>query len=194
MLSGSVLSGQAGLWLVFITVNALVWEETESALAVTGIHIAQTAPMLLCAVPAGMLADRFSRKWLMVTAKVIAALAILILGFVISGERGTLGFLFQIYGVLFVVWSVTVLFELARDSLLPSLVHEYLLVRANSVVALSAEAMAMVGPAVAGLAASQLGSANTLFLGGRCFSPRWSCAHWTEAWPGARQSGLCEFQ
>src|SRR5947208_4150482 len=74
LLAGNVLAG-----LAFKMQNAAIawelYERTDSALALGNVGLVQFLPVLLFAIPAGHLADLWSRKWLAVSALGIALTA-----------------------------------------------------------------------------------------------------------------------
>ena len=111
------------------------------------LQTAQTLPFLLLAVPAGVLADRSSRRRLMVGAEGLRALSLLgILGLAWLGLL-TLPLL-ALLG--FVGAAGTVAYSVAAPSLVPSLVPREALSAANGRLELARSAAFTAGPAVAG--------------------------------------------
>src|SRR6516164_3095181 len=92
------------------------------------LQTALTLPFVLFAIPAGLLADRLSRRWLMAGAEALRALALLAilaalwLGVLSLPLLGLLGFL-AVCG--------TVVYSVATPSLVPSLVAPSMLPAAN---------------------------------------------------------------
>src|SRR5205807_4080393 len=82
------------------------------------LQTALTLPFVLFAIPAGLLADRFSRRWLMTGAEVLRALALLaILAALWFG-----GLSLSLLGLLgFVAVCGAVVYSVATPSLVPSL-------------------------------------------------------------------------
>src|SRR5271169_6523030 len=92
------------------------------------LQTAQTLPFLLFAVPAGLLADRSSRRKLMVAAETLRALSLaVILVLAITGQL-TLPLL-ALLG--FIGATATVAFSVAAPSLVPALVSRAALSSAN---------------------------------------------------------------
>src|SRR5512133_51629 len=98
----------------------------------TGVLAAvQTLPFLLLSIPLGLLADRISRRRLMLWAEGLRALSLLaLLGFV--GAVATVGF------------------SVAAPALIPALVPRELLGPANGRIELARSAPYAAGPALAG--------------------------------------------
>src|SRR5437868_10421217 len=81
LLSANVLAG-----LAFEMQNAAIawelYERTNEPIALGNVGLVQFLPVLILAIPAGHLADRFSRKWLAVAALGIALMATIGLGLI----------------------------------------------------------------------------------------------------------------
>jgi predicted MFS family arabinose efflux permease len=111
------------------------------------LQTAQTLPYLLLALPAGMLADRFSRKQLMVAAeslRVVALLGVLALAMLNALSWSLLALLG------FVAASGTVAYSVAAPALLPSLVQKQELATANARIELARTVALSAGPAAGG--------------------------------------------
>jgi predicted MFS family arabinose efflux permease len=111
------------------------------------LQTAQTLPFLLLSLPAGLLADRSSRRRLMVGAELVRAVSLLgILGF---AWTGTLSLpLLALLG--FLGATGTVAYSVAAPSLVPALVPRGALSEANGRLELARSTAFMAGPAVAG--------------------------------------------
>jgi predicted MFS family arabinose efflux permease len=111
------------------------------------LQTAQTLPFLLLALPAGLLADRTSRRRLMVVAESVRVGSLLgILGLAVAGWLtlpllAALGFLGA---------AGTVAYSVSAPSLVPSLVPREALTIANGRLELARSAAFTAGPAVAG--------------------------------------------
>ena len=143
LLSGQFVS-QMGDRLAMVAIPWLVYTSTGSALS-TGIALAlYTLPYVLFGAVAGALIDHFDKRLVMVTADVVRAALVLALPFV--GERSTAG----IYALTFLVATATVFFDPSMLSLLPDIVPEDRLLRANSLLSSSATITEIVGYSLAG--------------------------------------------
>ena len=107
----------------------------------------QTLPFLLLSIPLGLLADRRSRRVLMIAAEALRALSLLgLLAFVLLGQVSIAGL-----AVLGFIGAVgTVGFSVAAPSLVPSLVPREALSQANGRLELARSAAFAAGPALAG--------------------------------------------
>ncbi|HTP73817.1 MAG TPA: MFS transporter [Burkholderiaceae bacterium] len=107
----------------------------------------QTLPFLLLSIPMGVLADRWSRSRLMVLAEGVRVLSLLALWLVVGGGAMTLAAL-AVLG--FIGAAGTVGFTVAAPALIPSLVPQPQLARANARLELARSAAFAAGPALAG--------------------------------------------
>ncbi|HEX2113399.1 MAG TPA: MFS transporter, partial [Alphaproteobacteria bacterium] len=111
------------------------------------LQVALTLPFIMFAVPAGLMADRFSRRMLMVgaeTLRTIALLAILLL--LVAGQLS-----WPALAVLgFVAACGTVVFSVAAPSIVPALVPASDLSGANARIELARTTAFAAGPALGG--------------------------------------------
>lgn len=107
----------------------------------------QTLPFLLLSIPLGLLADRLSRRRLMIGAEALRALSLLgLLAMVVSGQLSLVWL--AVLGFLGAVGTVG--FSVAAPALVPALVPPALLGRANGRLELARSAAFAGGPALAG--------------------------------------------
>jgi predicted MFS family arabinose efflux permease len=120
------------------------------------LQTALTLPFVLFAIPAGLLADRFSRRWLMAGSEAVRAAALLtILGLIGFGLL-TLPLL-ALLG--FVAVCGTVAYSVAAPALVPSLVSPRELPAANARIELARTVAFASGPAIGGFLVGWLGAA-----------------------------------
>ena len=119
------------------------------------LQTALTLPFVLFAIPAGLLADRLSRRWLMTGAEALRALALLAIlaalwfGLLSLPLLGLLGF---------VAVCGTVVYSVATPSLVPSLVAPSMLPAANARIELARTVAFAGGPALGGLLVGWIGA------------------------------------
>jgi predicted MFS family arabinose efflux permease len=120
------------------------------------LQTALTLPFILFAIPAGLLADRISRRWLMAGAEALRAASLLaILGLIWFGVL-TLPLL---AGLGFVAVCGTVAYSVAAPALVPSLVSADLLPAANARIELARTIAFASGPALGGVLVGWVGAA-----------------------------------
>jgi predicted MFS family arabinose efflux permease len=120
------------------------------------LQTAQTLPFLLLAFPAGVLADRTSRRRLMAGAEALRALALAAVLALAATGLLTLPLL-ALLG--FIGATGTVAYSVAAPSLVPALVPRPQLARANGRIELARALAFAAGPALAGALIVRLGAA-----------------------------------
>jgi predicted MFS family arabinose efflux permease len=119
------------------------------------LQTALTLPFVLFAIPAGLLADRTSRRWLMAGSEALRATALLAtLGLIALGwlTLPMLAFLG------FVAVCGTVVYSVAAPALVPSLVASTMLPAANARLELARTVAFAAGPALGGLLVGWIGA------------------------------------
>jgi predicted MFS family arabinose efflux permease len=133
-----------------------------AGVAATGmLQTAQTLPFVLFAIPAGLLADRRSRRLVMTvaealrTASLLAVLALLSVGALGVGSLATLSF---------VGACGTVAYSVAAPALVPALVPPAALAAANARIELARTLAYAGGPALAGALVGWAGGATAFAM------------------------------
>jgi predicted MFS family arabinose efflux permease len=122
---------------------------------------AQTLPFLLLSIPLGLLADRASRRTLMVASELLRTLAFAgLLGLVLFNQLSLAGL-----AVLGFIGAIgTVGFSVAAPAILPALVPREALARANGRLELARSVAFAAGPALAGALVSWAGAPAAFVL------------------------------
>jgi len=156
-LAWSNLAAQSAEQIGLAAVPIVAVLSLGAGVAATGVlQTAQTLPFVLFAIPAGLLADRTSRRRVMAGAEALRALSLLaILGFVAFGGLSVpllaaLGFLGA---------CGTVAYSVAAPALVPSLVPPGALAVANGRLELARTVAFAGGPALAGALVGWTGGA-----------------------------------
>lgn len=125
------------------------------------LAVAQTLPFLLMSIPLGLLADRTSRKRLIVLSELVRGLtllmllAVLLLGWLSIPVLAVLGFIGAIG---------TVGFSVTAPALVPALVPRDALAQANGRLELARSAAFTAGPALAGALVAWAGASAAFVL------------------------------
>ena len=122
---------------------------------------AQTLPFLLLSMPAGILADRYSRMRLIVAAEALRALALFAL--VLLALLGQLS-IAMLAVIGFLGACGTVAFSVAGPALLPAIVPPEALATANGRMELARSAAFAAGPALAGALVAWAGASSAFVL------------------------------
>ena len=142
----------AGDWFNTIASVILVNRFTESGLAVGAIFLARGLPPFILGPIAGVFADRFSRKSIMVATDVLRALTVLGFLFVDRAER-----VWLLYVLTTAQFMISAFFEPARAAIMPSLIDRDELLAANTLSSATWSAMLALGAAAGGVIATLYG-------------------------------------
>ncbi|MEO7664521.1 MAG: MFS transporter [Candidatus Limnocylindrales bacterium] len=105
-------------------------------------------PFLLVSLPAGVWIDRVRRRPILVTADVVRCLALLSIPLAVVLDRLTIG---QLYAVVFLNGGLSVFFDVAAQSYLPTILERDQLVDGNAKLELSRRTAQRLGPGIAGV-------------------------------------------
>ena len=146
LLAGEFISG-VGDWLYLVAIMVVVYAESESAVLLGVIGAARILPYVLLSVPAGMVADRFDRRMVLLVTDVARGAIMLLLAASVALEAPTLA----LVALSILAACFSTFFGPAIGSLIPSLVDEDDLGPANSAWATLDNVAFIIGPALAGL-------------------------------------------
>ncbi len=149
----------AGDWFNTIASVILVNRYTDSGLAVGGLFLARALPPFLFGPIAGVVADRFSRKAVLIATDGLRAL--IVLGFLLVDSADTV---WLIYALSIAQFVVSAFFEPARAAIVPSLVARDELLAANTLSSITWSAMLALGATVGGLTAAAFGAQTALVI------------------------------
>jgi MFS family permease len=129
-----------------------VYSQTGSSLATAMLFTAYYIPMILLGSIAGVFADLWDRRRIMVVTNVAQAVLLPLLLLVRSEE-----WLWLVYVVFFLETSLSMFFQPAETALLPALVPADRLLSANALNALNDNLARLIGPVVGGVLLSASG-------------------------------------
>src|SRR6267142_2236695 len=107
---------ELGDWLSLVALLQLIYKFSPSAQAAGWLIVIQMMPLMVFAPLAGMVADRFDRRKVMIASDLVRA--VIVLGFFTIDSPQELWLLYLLSALQF---SVTAFFEPARAALLPTL-------------------------------------------------------------------------
>ena len=148
------LISHAGDAVYMIALPWLMLELTGSKSLTSYIAMAAYLPAVLFGLIAGVLIDRYNRKWIMIFSDILRSLLVaivplaLIFDFITPILIGVITFLLATFSTFFYP---------ARDSLIPYIVTPEELPAANSAISISGQMAHLLGPLLAGLGISIIG-------------------------------------
>ena len=144
----------------WIAIALWIFALTRSASAVSFSIASMFAGSLFASVWAGAIADRFSRRTILVSCDVVRAILVAIIPLLIDLNLG----LWVVYLDLALISVASGFFRPAMFSIVPQVVLRGQLLAANSFFSAMDTSTEIIGPALAGLLASRIGYASLLYL------------------------------
>lgn len=158
-LYAALLVAFAADWFATVALIDLVLDITDSAAAASLILVLQMAPFLVATPIAGMLADRFDRRFLLMGANV--ARGIVCVGLLFATDADSIWVAFAVVALLA---FGAAFFEPTVSASLPNLVARADLPTANALIGSAWGTMVAIGAAVGGLVAATAGRELTFVL------------------------------
>lgn len=141
-----------GDWFNLIASASLIALLTQSGVAVGGLFVVRMLAPFLVSPIAGVAADRYNRKWLLILADVTRAVTVL--GFLFVRQPHQVWFL---YALTAVQLAISGFFFPARNAILPDIVARRELGAANALSSATWSVMLAFGAALGGLVAGEWG-------------------------------------
>ncbi|MCP4417627.1 MAG: MFS transporter [Chloroflexi bacterium] len=155
---GNVVS-LLGDWFNLIAAAELITELSDSGVAISYLFLSRFLPLFLFSPLAGVLADRYNRRMLMVVSDVLRA--VVVLGFLVVGLTGQV-WLFYLLTVA--QFALSALFTPARSAAVAMVVEQQELVTANALDSFTWSAMLAFGAFLGGVVAAVFGAETAFFL------------------------------
>jgi MFS family permease len=163
--TGAVVSN-TGTWMSRIAQDWLVLSITGSSFAVGITTALQFLPMLLFGLYGGVIADRCpKRQLLLATQSALGVLGLVLAGLTLSGSVQV----WHVYTIAFLLGMVTVVDNPARQTFVAEMVGPAALRNAVSLNSANFQAARLVGPAVAGVLITAVGSGWAFLANGLSF-------------------------
>ncbi len=146
LLAGEFISG-IGDWLYLIAILVVVYAETSSPVLLGIVGAARILPYVLLSVPAGIVADRFDRRMVLLVTDVARGILMLVLAAAVTVDAH----IGVVIGLAILAACFSTFFNPAIAALVPTLVDESDLGPANSAWATLDNLSFIIGPALAGI-------------------------------------------
>lgn len=148
-----------GDWFNAIATVMIVNRYGGSGLAVSALFLARSLPPFFAGPLAGVIADRFDRRTVLIASDLLRLFIVLGFLLVTSADR-----LWLVYVLSMMQFVVSAFFEPARSALVPQIVAESELIEANTLASVTWSAMLAVGGAIGGAVAAALGAETALVI------------------------------
>jgi len=161
LLTGGSLISQLGDGFFYVALAWQVYQISNVPTALSLVGLAWTLPLLLFVLIGGVFSDRYDRRWLMVGADVVRALAIGLMG--VLSVLGLLE-LWHVVALIAFVGLGDAFFNPASTAIVPDLLPEDQLPSANALQGLIRPlTIRLIGPAIGGFTVAAIGP-GTAFL------------------------------
>ncbi|MCC6607299.1 MAG: MFS transporter [Anaerolineae bacterium] len=160
---GNVVS-QLGDWFNLIAAAELITELSNTGVAISYLFLARFLPLFLFSPLAGVLADRYNRRMLMVISDVLRA--VVVLGFLVVGVTGQV---WLFYLLTIAQFALSALFTPARSAVVAMVVERKELVTANALDSFTWSTMLALGALLGGVVAAVFGAETAFVLDGLTF-------------------------
>jgi len=154
---GQVVS-QMGDWFDTIALYTIILNLTGSGRDIGLLMVARFVPSFVFGPLSGVVADRFSRRTIMILSDVLRAVVVLGFLFVKRADQ-----LWMVYVLTVLQLIFSTFFEPARTAAVPSIVSDRELLPANAISSVTWSAMLTIGAAIGGLVTGWFGT-NAAFL------------------------------
>jgi MFS transporter, DHA1 family, staphyloferrin A biosynthesis exporter len=160
------LVSNSGDWMDQIALNWLVYQLTDSAVALGILNLCRLVPILLFTLIGGVVADRVERRRLIFTTQTVAMLLALVLALLVA--TGVVEFWMVL--VVAVGRGITLSFnQPARQSLISDLVPRVDLMNAIALNSATLNLTRVIGPALGGALIATIGVAGAFFVNAASF-------------------------
>ena len=147
-----------GDWFDTIAVYTIALRLTGSSRSVALIMVARFLPTVVLGPGAGVIADRFSRRSIMIASDIMRAIVVLGFLFVRRPDQMWLVYVLTVFQLAF-----STFFEPAKTAAIPSIVSDRELVPANAIAAVTWSVMLTLGAAIGGFVTGLFGT-NAAFI------------------------------
>jgi MFS family permease len=157
----ALLGANIGTWMQVVGAQWLLIDERNASTLVALVQTASMLPILLLALPAGVLADAFDRRHLLIAVQVYLAAVGLLLTVLTAADRMPPALLLTLTFAIGVGQALTLP---CWAAIIPELVPRSQLQSASALGAISVNAARSIGPAIAGLLIARAGVAPVFAL------------------------------
>ncbi|MFE1665725.1 MFS transporter [Microbacterium sp. P02] len=160
------LVSNIGSWMQTVGAQWLLVETNSSALLVALVQTASAAPVLIFAIPSGVIGEFLNRRLVLLYSQAVQLIVVLGLTYLTwIGQTTTLILLAS----TFALGIISAIQLPAFQALVPDIVPRNMLVDAASLSSIGVNIARAIGPAIAGLVVAQFGVAAVFFLNALSF-------------------------
>jgi MFS family permease len=162
----AVLGSQVGTWMQTVGAQWLLVDKPNAAALVSLVQTAGTLPVVLLALPAGVLADSLDRRHILIWTQLYQlAIGVLLTVLTLAGDMTPA----LLLTLTFALGCGVALTNPTYQAVIPELVPRPLLPSASALGSISVNLARAVGPAVAGVLVARIGVAAVFALNAATF-------------------------
>tara|TARA_B100001250_G_scaffold153104_1_gene131494 strand:- start:2453 stop:3763 length:1311 start_codon:yes stop_codon:yes gene_type:complete len=154
-----------GEWFSTVALFVLIYTLTGSELGIGLLFVIRMFSMAFPQIFTGMLADRFSRKRIMIWSNILSTIAVLCLLFV-DGKNDV----WLIYVISAILMALHAVFIPAESASIPNVTKENELLTANALNSATWSAALCLGASIGGFVVSAYGVETAFFINAACFA------------------------
>ncbi len=159
-MSGSLVT-RVGDWMDLVALNWAVLQLTNSPLMLGVVNACRLLPTFLLSVPAGLLADRYDRRKLLIYIQIAMMFLTFFLGYLVDSGPA----LFWVFILIVTLRSMLAAMDSPiRNALLPNLVPPNAMSSAIAINTLVINLSRIIGPAIAGMLLAVTDIANLFYI------------------------------
>ncbi|QGQ45724.1 MFS transporter [Metabacillus sediminilitoris] len=158
-MSGSLVT-RVGDWMDLVALNWAVLQFTNSPLHLGLVNACRLVPTFLLSVPAGILADRYDRRKLLILLQIGMMLLTFFLGYLIEARQS-----FWFFAFIVTLRSMLAAMDSPiRNALVPNLVPQSSMASAIAINTMVINLSRIIGPAIAGVLLTIIDIANLFYI------------------------------
>ena len=166
LLAGEFIS-DIGNWMYLVALVVIVYQVSRDPVVLGVVGAARVLPYVLLSIPAGMVADRFDRRYVLLTSDIVRGLTMVVLAWLVATD----GPVWAIVALAIFATCFATLFYPAIGALIPSLVRdESEFGPANSLWSSLSGLAYVIGPAIGGLLVAASGLALAFVINALTFA------------------------
>lgn len=151
----------AGQWIQQVTLGWLAYEMTGSPVVLGVLNGVRTLPLLLMSPAAGVAADRFDRRRMLILLEMLLAAAALSMGLLVGSGRLEVWHLFAFTVFTGVAWACN---QPVRQALVPNVVPSRELLNAVALNSVGFQITKILGPALGGVLIAAFGAHGNFYV------------------------------
>ncbi|BCS80823.1 MFS transporter [Anaerocellum diazotrophicum] len=145
---------EIGNWIDRVALLTLVYNVSKSSLQMSILSILILSPAIIFGIPFGKIIDLSNKKTILVFGDISRALLVILLPY----------FTNYVFLIVFIISSVTAIYENTRNSIIPELTTKEEIRKINSLSSSLNSIMMVIGPSIGGLLTSYLNLKYCFFI------------------------------